>query len=44
MWDVNIDSMTLGLADALSDKFVYLHTDHEDRTELILNALEHGEK
>jgi ABC-type uncharacterized transport system ATPase component len=44
MWDVNIDSMTLGLADALSDKFVYLHTDHTDRTELILNALEHGKK
>ena len=42
MWDVNIDNMTLGLADVLSDKVKYLHTEHEDRTELILNATERG--
>ena len=42
MWDVNIDNMTLGLVDVLSDKVKYLETVHEDRTELILNATERG--
>lgn len=44
MWDVNIDSMTLGFAKEVADLVKYLHTDHTDRTELILNALEHGKK
>ena len=40
MWDLNIDSMTLGLVDTLADRFKYLETAYEDRTELILNATE----
>lgn len=42
MWDVDIDKLTIGLVDALADRFKYLETDHEDRTELILNATERG--
>ncbi len=42
MWDVDIDKLTLGLVDTLADRFKYLETDHEDRTELILNATERG--
>lgn len=44
MWDVNIDSMTVGLANEVSDLVRYLQTEHTDRTELILNASERGEK
>lgn len=42
MWDVDIDKLTLGLVDTLADRFKYLETAHEDRTELILNATERG--